>query len=374
MPGILPYSVINNEVYFLLGKEKGGADKGTWCMLSGKKDASDPSLLMAACREAHEESAGLLGSVDKIAKQAFSLNKSKSTFLLEIKDPKKITNGKFHTARASYADPHYREMSDLKWVKAADVINACVHNKGIFSIGGSKEEVRPFVSKIIAKNANYLQSNEFLRKESTQQRENGKANLNQKSATNNKPKIYVNEIKSKEKVDLIKKIAADWALTASSYKDKYKGSLEKSLVALDAEDMALTINMRVNIHDINKNRFKVLSASDSNGKIWGVAIVHFSNVGAEIQNLVVNPKIIKTLNPKCKTSGVGTSLIKKVAKNVLQQGAGEGPKQINLSSLKSAISFYKKLGFKEQPNENGANTASQDMSLSYNGMKRLVNS
>lgn len=159
MPGVLAYSVINNEVHFLLGKEKWGKDKGTWCILSGRKDPDDASNLVAACREAYEESAGLIGKIDSIAQKVISLNGSQSTFLLEIEDPSLITNDKFKAARATYKDSHYREMTDLKWVRAADVIEACVKNKGLLSIDGSNERVRPFAREMFARHASYLQKN-----------------------------------------------------------------------------------------------------------------------------------------------------------------------------------------------------------------------
>lgn len=162
MPGVLAYTIINDETYFLLGKERGGKDKDTWCMLSGGKESKDISNKMAACREAHEESAGLLGKTDEIAQRVFSLNGSDQTYLLEVKNPGELTNEKFLAARAKYKDPHYREMTEIKWMKTSELVDVCVNNMGVFSMNGQTERIRPFVSKTIAANAEYIKSNKFL--------------------------------------------------------------------------------------------------------------------------------------------------------------------------------------------------------------------
>lgn len=368
MPGVLAHSVINNESYFLLGKERGGKDKGTWCILSGGKDPQDPSNLMAACREAHEESAGLLGKIDSIAKKVIPLNGSHHTFLLEVKDPSKITNEKFKAARATYKDPHYREMTDLKWVKAADVIDACVKNKGFLTIDGKNERVRPFASKMIAHNAPYLKK-KFVKENQGQ--------IVQPPVVQQKPnldsKFKVRKIETQKDVDLIKKITSDWANSANFYKNAHARNWDLWHVGLDAENMALTINDRVKLSKIQNKKFSVLAAEDKKGKIWGISIVKFgSNGKTELENLVVNPKIIKAFNKNSKITGVGTFLVKEIAKRTFQKNQSNCV--IELSSLPSAIDFYKKLGFKEVPNKCGANTSSQDMKLSLNGIKQLCNS
>lgn len=185
MPGVLPFTVINNETYFLLGKERGGKDKDTWCMFSGGREVKDLSDKLAAAREAHEESAGLLGTIDEIASRVIPLNGSQQSFLLEVKDPGDITNKKFIDARSKYTDPHYREMTQVKWVKASQLVDACVKNKGIFTVDGKQEQVRPFVSKILKENADYLKSGVYITKDV-------------KPIINNSPKPIINNSPKKD--------------------------------------------------------------------------------------------------------------------------------------------------------------------------------
>lgn len=124
MPGVLPYALINNETYFLLGKESTGGDQDTWSFFCGGREEQDASNKMAACREAHEESAGVLGKTEEIARKAFSLNGLKQSFLFKVKDPSNITNDVFLAAKAKYTDQHYLEMSEIKWIKASELVDA----------------------------------------------------------------------------------------------------------------------------------------------------------------------------------------------------------------------------------------------------------
>jgi hypothetical protein len=64
--GILPFSLTDeNEVYFLMGKEK--KNKYVWCDFGGGYSAEDKSPLFTAAREAAEETMGLIGrNLDEI--------------------------------------------------------------------------------------------------------------------------------------------------------------------------------------------------------------------------------------------------------------------------------------------------------------------
>ena len=122
MAGVLPYTRINNEVYVLIGEERGGGDKGTWDMFSGRSDKTDTSLKMTAAREAAEESCELIGKMKDIQERMFPLNKSKSSFLMKIEDPENINNDAF-TARKKmhqYKSSCYQEKREIKSVKLAD--------------------------------------------------------------------------------------------------------------------------------------------------------------------------------------------------------------------------------------------------------------
>jgi hypothetical protein len=67
--GILPFSLTDeNEVFFLLGKEK--KNKYVWCDFGGSYSPEDKSPLFTAAREAAEETMGLLGrNLDEITEE-----------------------------------------------------------------------------------------------------------------------------------------------------------------------------------------------------------------------------------------------------------------------------------------------------------------
>ncbi|MBA2367721.1 MAG: hypothetical protein H0V82_01700 [Candidatus Protochlamydia sp.] len=165
MAGVLPYTKTNpftgadNEgLWVLVGKEKGGKDKKTWDMFSGKADESDGSLKVSAAREAAEESCELLGKMDSIQKDMFSLNGSKSTFLLEISNPKLITPEIFKARKTEhkYSKSCFQEKSRVKWVKLGDLIDACANKKGVLSTAHEEMQIRPYFAKIINKNRDFL--------------------------------------------------------------------------------------------------------------------------------------------------------------------------------------------------------------------------
>ena len=64
--GVLPYAIDNGIPYLLLGRESRGSDKGKWSGFAGRYDRIGESAIQLACREAFEESLGVLGTPDSI--------------------------------------------------------------------------------------------------------------------------------------------------------------------------------------------------------------------------------------------------------------------------------------------------------------------
>jgi 8-oxo-dGTP pyrophosphatase MutT (NUDIX family) len=62
--GIIPVSIYNNQIYYLLGKE---ASEGKWSDFGGSKE-NDETPLQTAIREGYEELGGILGSKADIEK------------------------------------------------------------------------------------------------------------------------------------------------------------------------------------------------------------------------------------------------------------------------------------------------------------------
>jgi hypothetical protein len=63
---VLPYSRVENQYYFLLGRE---VDDGTWSDFGGGVNPEDNNIIYTAARECYEESMGLLGSIEDIYQQ-----------------------------------------------------------------------------------------------------------------------------------------------------------------------------------------------------------------------------------------------------------------------------------------------------------------
>ena len=55
--GILPYTLVNGKVYFLLGKD---IRDGAWSDFGGKSEPDDVHVVDTACREFFEETCGIL--------------------------------------------------------------------------------------------------------------------------------------------------------------------------------------------------------------------------------------------------------------------------------------------------------------------------
>ncbi len=172
MGGVLPYTRVNpftgnqnvDDVWVMISQERGGSNKGTWDMFSGKMDKGE-SAKETAIRECTEESCELFGTAAQISKKVFPFNKSESTFLLKVEELKSIqeitnkcSNEAFLERKkwSKYKSNCYQEKTAIKWVKMADLVDACVNHHGRLETDNQSIEIRPYFSKKIAKNHQYL--------------------------------------------------------------------------------------------------------------------------------------------------------------------------------------------------------------------------
>ena len=92
--GVLPYSIVGNQIYFLLGQEDGynsTFDNNQWCEFGGSLDSGE-SYLDGAIRECYEESMGILGNkafIEKLVSLEKTVlyhkyKKDGATFLIQI--------------------------------------------------------------------------------------------------------------------------------------------------------------------------------------------------------------------------------------------------------------------------------------------------
>jgi len=161
MGGVLPYTRTNpytgveenNKIWVNLGLERGGPNKGTWDMYSGKADFGESSF-DAAAREAAEESCEMLGTKEAIQKFMYPLNGSQSSFLLKVSNPMEINQEAFKARKLQpkYKRSCFQEKTCMKWVNLADLVDACVNKQGVLG----DMVIRPYFARVIKKNSDYL--------------------------------------------------------------------------------------------------------------------------------------------------------------------------------------------------------------------------
>jgi hypothetical protein len=172
MAGVLPYITFNpftgtqgiDDVWVQISKEKGGNDKGTYDAYSGKVDPGE-SVETAALREFAEESCGMFGPTEKIAEQMYHMGKSKSTFVLNaerVKSREEIIKGCSSEAflkrkkLPEYQRGRFQEKTDVKWVKLADLVDACVNKHGVLKQNGENLQIRGYFARNIVKEQKFL--------------------------------------------------------------------------------------------------------------------------------------------------------------------------------------------------------------------------
>ena len=136
--GILPYSIHNGTVHFLLGKD---TREDCWADFGGKAETSDQNNIhMTACREFYEETCGSILSYDNILYKLINNNETdkviKSTtlsglpyymYLVHIPYVNyKHTFYKIHSL-LNYIDfkkAKYFEKNDLRWIEKSVLLSS----------------------------------------------------------------------------------------------------------------------------------------------------------------------------------------------------------------------------------------------------------
>jgi hypothetical protein len=132
--GIIPFSKVNNKLFYLLGKDNLSQK---WCDFGGKSEKYE-TLLDTAAREGYEELNGLLGSKEYIKKQLIATNlpiiktnnQRHSCYLMRIKYDKNLplymnNNIKFinkHVPNIVGRNGLY-EKSKVQWFSHEQLIN-----------------------------------------------------------------------------------------------------------------------------------------------------------------------------------------------------------------------------------------------------------
>jgi|TARA_Y100000992_G_scaffold244063_1_gene175150 8-oxo-dGTP pyrophosphatase MutT (NUDIX family) len=138
--GILPVSIYNNKLYFLLGKENKFNDSPGWSDFGGGKEGNE-SIIQTAAREGSEELNGFLGD-EKEIKNLIINNlilkvgiKYYTTFIVNVKYSKELPN---------YFNKNFKfNMSHLG--------NLVEENNGLFE----KERIKWFSIDELKKEENY---------------------------------------------------------------------------------------------------------------------------------------------------------------------------------------------------------------------------
>ena len=118
--GILPYTFHNNNIYFLLGKEHYGRDKGKYSDFGGKFENNETPL-QTAKREFKEESINVI-PLKKNLLPIYNYKKKYVMYLMEIKYNKNI-NKIFKNKRnkcTNYSPTC--EKSIIKWMSHKEIM------------------------------------------------------------------------------------------------------------------------------------------------------------------------------------------------------------------------------------------------------------
>jgi len=138
--GILPVSIYNNKLYFLLGKENKFNDSPGWSDFGGGKEDNE-SMIQTAAREGSEELNGFFGDEKEVKNLIFNNLilkvgiKNYSTFIVRVKYNKDLPN---------YFNNNFKfNMSHLG--------NLVEENNGLFE----KERIKWFTIDELIKEQNY---------------------------------------------------------------------------------------------------------------------------------------------------------------------------------------------------------------------------
>ncbi|MBS0635633.1 MAG: GNAT family N-acetyltransferase [Verrucomicrobia bacterium] len=170
------------------------------------------------------------------------------------------------------------------------------------------------------------------------------------------------EITSKKNLKTVRAVLANWnvlsmarmylALFSSQFNDSQKESASASDAILATMGESLDENVEIHV------------ALDEQDQIQAIAFTQLKVGCKYLALLATNPENISIIGYEKPLRGAGTALIAHIS-NTLLQGQG-GCKKLHLTPLPSAIGFYKKLGFVEDPRHLGS------LILSRTSMRELL--
>ena len=128
--GIIPYTVLNNETFFLLGLER---SNHKWSGFVGGSEPSETPIL-TALREFHEETSLAFHHqgnyfYNEVLKTQPILEKTqtgKIVYLWFIECPPESMSmnlSVFYTNQNEISDRHYKEKSELRWIPLSQIPN-----------------------------------------------------------------------------------------------------------------------------------------------------------------------------------------------------------------------------------------------------------
>ena len=133
--GIQPFSIYNNNIYFLIGQEKheeGYKDSLKWSAFGGLKHENE-SYLQGAIREGFEETMSVIGTQKEIRKKVINkpiYYRNSCIYLIKINYDEKLpiifNNFYKYTQKALSFDninEGYFEKCNIKWIKKDDLLD-----------------------------------------------------------------------------------------------------------------------------------------------------------------------------------------------------------------------------------------------------------
>ena len=132
--GILPYTIYNGQIYFLLGRTK---YDGSWSDFGGGEEKSDKNVHQTAIREFYEETIGTVQDISHLKNTFKKKNFNEFTglttrgrqyhmFLIFIPHKNYTLAFKKNLSFVTYTHlpQKYQEMTDIKWFEHTTLKNA----------------------------------------------------------------------------------------------------------------------------------------------------------------------------------------------------------------------------------------------------------
>ena len=375
---VLPFTYVNPTTgligpakYVMISQEGGGVEAGKWDAYLGKREVGE-SPRQAAAREGAEESCEMFGSQSELYQNIESMKGSNALFLLDVDKfmtPKQVMDDCSAAAYlkrkklSKYRAGRFQEKTQAKWVKLADLVNACANNHGVLKQNGGNDLVmRGYFCNMMARQQKYINKPIKAQK------------IAKPAVANTADSLNVKEVTSSRSLATVGKVAKLWEKSAlkkvQHYSKKYGADHEKTQVATAAHETALALQAGLpNSKDIKNGKCAVFAAYDSKRRIQGLALVNLKGANGhavDLEALAVNPERIATIG-KRPVKGTGTAVVKAVAAKILK---GKGKKELGVFSEASSVAFYEKLGFKVDGSASGSSWTG--MVLDQQGLANLV--